>query len=255
MVPESAIQVRGLFCFPRASGDGPLLAVQVFVPDLFPPRERGWSHRHRHGQGPAGVSPARAGMVQSSSVRQLPMSRFPRASGDGPSTICTARWGAQFPPRERGWSQAAALFRAFEHVSPARAGMVQSSSVRQLPMSRFPRASGDGPQRLMLQQDADGFPPRERGWSLHHLHGAVGRAVSPARAGMVPTCCCWTSVPVSFPRASGDGPRLPRCFGRSSTFPPRERGWSLYGYPALRDQRVSPARAGMVRRRSGHRPA
>ena len=194
MVPESAIQVRGLFCFPRASGDGPLLAVQVFVPDLFPPRERGWSHRHRHGQGPAGVSPARAGMVQSSSVRQLPM-------------------------------------------------------------SRFPRASGDGPQRLMLQQDADGFPPRERGWSLHHLHGAVGRAVSPARAGMVPTCCCWTSVPVSFPRASGDGPRLPRCFGRSSTFPPRERGWSLYGYPALRDQRVSPARAGMVRRRSGHRPA
>ena len=52
--------------------------------------------------------------------------------------------------------------------------------------ARFPRASGDGPERQHQQQGAKQFPPRERGWSLFEAGNVTVVNVSPARAGMVP---------------------------------------------------------------------
>ena len=49
-----------------------------------------------------------------------------------------------------------------------------------------------------------------------------------------------------FPRASGDGPNVPTWQGKLDVFPPRERGWSLTWSGEQVEQRVSPARAGMV---------
>ena len=64
--------------------------------------------------------------------------------------------------------------------------MVLSRSFAHIPDARFPRASGDGPERLLVGNEDLPFPPRERGWSLLAVvHGATPK-VSPARAGMVP---------------------------------------------------------------------
>ena len=52
------------------------------------------------------------------------------------------------------------------------------------------------------------FPPRERGWSPAPQQKETVRSVSPARAGMVPYLPASISLPVGFPRASGDGPYM-----------------------------------------------
>ncbi len=45
--------------------------------------------------------------------------------------------------------------------------MVRKLRVRFLGDSRFPRASGDGPDIKPVKFGTATFPPRERGWSLH----------------------------------------------------------------------------------------
>ena len=131
-------------------------------------------------------------------------------------------------------------------VSPARAGMVPQRPVLQPQRPRFPRASGDGPSQGIGAGAVPQFPPRERGWS--HTGGAAEgcRAVSPARAGMVPGKKAELTGKKGFPRASGDGPTLGNDNTLGNQFPPRERGWSLQHLGAQAGGRVSPARAGMV---------
>ena len=93
--------------------------------------------------------------------------------------------------------------------------------------TRFPRASGDGPEIRKDAALAKEFPPRERGWSRLRVGAAQGRRVSPARAGMVPIKYLLTLRSQCFPRASGDGPLRRAQEANDDQFPPRERGWSL----------------------------
>ena len=124
MVPPKAGRCERLLGFPRASGDGPFCRALAISGNMFPPRERGWSHVLRGLHVDLRVSPARAGMVPLGLLSNFDASSFPRASGDGPC----ASWGgsdsASFPPRERGWSPASGEGHARPAVSPARAGMV-----------------------------------------------------------------------------------------------------------------------------------
>ena len=136
-----------------------------------------------------------------------------------------------------------------EAVSPARAGMVPSEASICSGAMGFPRASGDGPWTMWEISPMSSFPPRERGWSLVPLADAQPRQVSPARAGMVPDVISCCPLLPCFPRASGDGPGRLSSSAISSSFPPRERGWSQGSTPARHSGRVSPARAGMVPRR------
>ena len=174
------------------------------------------------------------------------MSCFPRASGDGPRTWNDKQLLETFPPRERGWSRAGACTLREVAVSPARAGMVLHRGFLGRLGAGFPRASGDGPHPARCTSTPSVFPPRERGWSRVSVGCCNAAPVSPARAGMVPQGTTAAQELRSFPRASGDGPAARALQRRSSTFPPRERGWS----PAVRRSRgapaVSPARAGMV---------
>ena len=92
------------------------------------------------------------------------------------------------------------------------------------------------------------FPPRERGWSPCRLTLAALQHVSPARAGMVPALVWHRGAELSFPRASGDGPKAAAEALKAREFPPRERGWSPGIFRASAPAMVSPARAGMVPR-------
>ena len=129
--------------------------------------------------------------------------------------------------------------------------MVPSGRLHEWRSKSFPRASGDGPLCQHGLPSVAMFPPRERGWSVGALAEVAHEAVSPARAGMVPFVWSNTERHQCFPRASGDGPCKALPTSMSIGFPPRERGWSLGLYQYTSPTRVSPARAGMVPRRSG----
>ena len=186
MVPIGEECVTLAKSFPRASGDGPAILGFGLTSLQFPPRERGWSRGFDKGVPDVAVSPARAGMVPVKSCTACQLSCFPRASGDGPwgITLRTAR--AEFPPRERGWSPHLSPQPSRPSVSPARAGMVPSTSRRIWVAWSFPRASGDGPVQCFPTRNPSAFPPRERGWSLAMQDFSPCPTVSPARAGMVP---------------------------------------------------------------------
>ena len=235
-------------CFPRASGDGPLICWTEIMSIQFPPRERGWSLRRFRQCFQPTVSPARAGMVPRHEIHAQGRLGFPRASGDGPMTAIISVVREGFPPRERGWSLAGSDVARRVPVSPARAGMVPTADTGNPAVLRFPRASGDGPVLSGAMPLTDEFPPRERGWSGVACSRRRFLPVSPARAGMVPRRWRPCATATRFPRASGDGPVSSIKGNPFGEFPPRERGWSqtpLHRHPR---RYVSPARAGMVPR-------
>ena len=170
---------------------------------------------------------------------------FPRASGDGRLGPRIEEASLEFPPRERGWSLTKEQEAMFQPVSPARAGMVPKRSSMITLSRRFPRASGDGPGMAAACGLPVSFPPRERGWSRGDAVCAGLRAVSPARAGMVPTRAALWHRLTGFPRASGDGPESEPRELRYKGFPPRERGCRQLALPERIGLMVSPARAGM----------
>ena len=212
----------------------------------FPPRERGWSPFIPLALVTYCVSPARAGMVPTSSRLNHQRRCFPRASGDGPRHSHPAARSCRFPPRERGWSRLPAGLPQQLAVSPARAGMVPSGKSLMAVFSGFPRASGDGPVLSSPSVFPSPFPPRERGWSLRQGQRFAFAGVSPARAGMVPGSKLDVVVRCGFPRASGDGPPYVPTGACMGSFPPRERGWSPATQIWPGQPCVSPARAGMV---------
>ena len=246
MVPGTGSASWATACFPRASGDGPWFQARCSRSVRFPPRERGWSVSIHLFQHLDAVSPARAGMVRRGKNESASFRCFPRASGDGPVQMPKTNASIQFPPRERGWSQHRRPGAANGCVSPARAGMVPLWANSGLLWGGFPRASGDGPPRVVIDSGHVQFPPRERGWS-HGVSLERGHAgVSPARAGMVPSGWPRSCTLRCFPRASGDGPRARCDRRRPGQFPPRERGWSPLPEQSPTPTTVSPARAGMV---------
>ncbi len=150
----------------------------------------------------------------------------PRASGDGP-----------LRPRLR---------RTHLRVLPARAGMVPPRPSSATPHHGAPRASGDGPAGLTPARMLPSCSPRERGWSQHPGPHDTLEYVLPARAGMVLSSPCSAAARVSAPRASGDGPDPAGAPLITASCSPRERGWSLNQRTMQPEDRVLPARAGMV---------
>ena len=71
--------------------------------------------------------------------------RLPRASGDGPKYDYVFIQTYSAAPRERGWTRDVDGARPREYGCPARAGMDPHMKNGDRPISRLPRASGDGP--------------------------------------------------------------------------------------------------------------
>ena len=173
-------------CFPRASGDVPMVPLSGDGASAFSPRERGCSLPELAQSVIDGVFPARAGMFRTFHGQSMTHSRFPRASGDVPPQILSAFWAAWFSPRERGCSSAPATTDPQHAVFPARAGMFRYSCQRNFTLQRFPRASGDVPYSSNSMSSGSSFSPRERGCSEIHQPGNNRGDVFPARAGMFP---------------------------------------------------------------------
>ena len=231
---------------PRACGDGPCIFSPLQFFGASPPRVRGWSRLDHEIALVAPVSPARAGMVPRWSPLPCAGRGLPRACGDGPSTDLHTDGAWLSPPRVRGWSPVHREDVQRLQVSPARAGMVPCPSTASTTTSSLPRACGDGPLWQTLYGGGLWSPPRVRGWSAAPFTITKGAAVSPARAGMVPSRCARVPCCGRPPRACGDGPAATTCALLSTWSPPRVRGWSatVAARPAHRP--VSPARAGMV---------
>lgn len=166
---------------PRASGDGPVLAVDPRGgpvprasgdgPDRAElQRERGWT-ACGHDEGTATPpargrasprAPRRAGMDRVRRREASPGARVKnrqagRTSGDGPGQNVGDLWVRQAPPRERGWS-----------VLIGRIAF---------PLEGRPAPSGDGASRTDPRTKRAGLDgaPRKRGWTRHRA--------PPVRAG------------------------------------------------------------------------
>ena len=76
----------------------------------------------------------------------------------------------------------------------------------------------------------------------------------PARAGMDRRRRCHPRTPRNVPRPRGDGPAPALMVCNWARCSPPARGWTAKAAPILDNHAMFPARAGMDRRWSGHRP-
>ncbi len=169
-------------------------------------------------------------------------------------------------PRPRGWSRDPRRERQPRRVLPAPAGMVPWSAWRRGGFRRAPRARGDGPHHVMINDGRTGCSPRPRGWSQPRLRHVEDPVVLPAPAGMVPGAASDRRSGSCAARARGDGPRntspsrgrrgAPRARGDGPFKPvfsdtlgrcsPRLRGWSPCAVLPDRLASVLPVTAGAV---------
>ncbi len=261
MAPSRALGATWICGAPRASGDGPRALDVLDSQDACSPRERGWPLAHPCGAGAGPVLPARAGMAPAAPPSPSPTSGAPRASGDGPEAVGAALSGGGCSPRERGWPGGPHGHHLPASVLPARAGMALNPSLGLLGIvraparggvldrlhpPRAPRASGDGPIRLIDAWWAARCSPRERGWPGVRCSASRGHDVLPARAGMAPPRGTGGGPCPGAPRASGDGPHRGVDSGQQGACSPRERGWPLQRTDVHLHVPVLPARAGMA---------
>ncbi len=238
-------------CFPRARGDRPFAWTNPLQVPQFPPRARGSTLAPNSTLSVIRVSPARAGIDPPPSLPRWRSRSFPRARGDRPPVAPDHAAGSPFPPRARGSTSGRDRGQHRPPVSPARAGIDPCGSSRVACHCRFPRARGDRPIDGEIGRVHKEFPPRARGSTPHGPILQVGRAVSPARAGIDrrpgPTAACRGS----FPRARGDRPHSRAFSAQVPWFPPRARGSTAAIISPRRRMVVSPARAGIDPGRHG----
>ena len=212
--------------FPRTRGDGPGSRSRCSRGGPFPPHARGWTPMTARAGVLQSVSPARAGMDPWRGSGCRLSTCFPRTRGDGP--VCRGRPRAEssFPPHARGWTRLWRAAAAPQQVSPARAGMDRHGGIAGPSDDRFPRTRGDGPSSPPGHRRIRRFPPHARGWTVVEMGELIGCEVSPARAGMDPTCRTGSHGPSRFPRTRGDGPTPQENRRLSRAFPPHARGWT-----------------------------
>ncbi len=166
------------------------------------PRPRGCSlhgaRRRRAGR----VLPALPGMVPHVWPARSSGAGAPRARGDGPM-------GVRACP-------------SHSPCSPAPAGMVPAPRPVRHGRCSAPRAREDGLASTLVLALSRGAP--RTGMVPPRCLGYVPGSVLPAPAGMVPLTPRFPRVPVSAPRACGDGPKPNRFFTRQELCSPRPRG-------------------------------
>ena len=236
-------------CFPRTRGDGPPICHGSEPLGEFPPHTRGWTVCTGIVWTLSRVSPAHAGMDRSEEHAQVRERRFPRTRGDGPTYHPPCLMLLSFPPHTRGWTLTRCDMQLPPRVSPAHAGMDPLPQARTKTGRGFPRTRGDGPVGRSPSLVPAAFPPHTRGWTGCDPGSLPSGTVSPAHAGMDLESGRRRAWLGRFPRTRGDGPGGPRCRTLRRRFPPHTRGWTfeVVGMVALED--VSPAHAGMDRRR------
>ena len=210
---------------------------------------RGWTARLAREVGDVGVVPAHAGMDRAPSRKSAPVTRCPRACGDGPDGDLDCQEMYELSPRMRGWTSSSRVAGMSSNVVPAHAGMDRYPIAMTNGANSCPRACGDGPNSDPLAPVCAMLSPRMRGWTGSWYEVNKNDVVVPAHAGMDRWTSAWRTPGRCCPRACGDGPRISGCGAQTPMLSPRMRGWTVTRTRPSLPARVVPAHAGMDRSR------
>ena len=203
---EASLSLMAMPSFPRACGDGPLIArFDSYAEWVFPAHagmDRSGILANYHGPS---FSPRMRGWTAEAARTARVAVRFPRACGDGPQL-------------------AAGSILSF-YVFPAHAGMDRNQTQTTGAYWPFsPRMRGWTETVTPVRERTRTFSPRMRGWTAAPAAAPEHGAVFPAHAGMDRKLFPPRCQASRFPRACGDGPAPIGSGVITKTFSPRMRG-------------------------------
>ncbi len=236
-------------CLPRPRGDRPRRRRGSRRRSPSPPPTRGSTKRRDSHRSTFAVSPAHAGIDPRPPHPSRAGPSLPRPRGDRPRRAGARRPGRASPPPTRGSTRRRRGVRRQGAVSPAHAGIDRRPRQRPGRRSGLPRPRGDRPDHVTLCYSGKESPPPTRGSTLRGRCSRTAPHVSPAHAGI--DRGRWTGLRIvsRLPRPRGDRPAHYTAFAAAMGSPPPTRGSTRAG-PVLRaGDRVSPAHAGIDRRR------
>ncbi len=243
--PDPAVGVAAGGGYPRASGDRPNSSPCPFNLHLVPPRQRG-SAAFPAGGGDRGFgTPAPAGIGLLRYGRIVPCPRYPRASGDRPRDEVKLIPHLQVPPRQRGSASILAKGSPDRAGTPASAGIGPTWLPPFATALGYPRVSGDRPRVVLLRQNRNKVPPRQRGSASYHHRTPSHLQGTPASAGIGPPSMSPVIKRKGYPRVSGDRPVPRRLAAERELVPPRQRGSAVSSKSLARSFPGTPASAGI----------
>ena len=169
-----------------------------------PPRRRGKVGHNQIAGAAHGITPAWTGKR----VHEYKSGRFardhPRMGGEKAYRQTVPGLGLGSPPRRRGKEEAGAPWRWLMGITPAWAGKsVLSAGSR--PCSRdHPRVGGEKARTLIVQDEPQGSPPRERGKEARQCQVPVWLRITPAQAGKRTRSWRAYGCPWDHPRVGGE---------------------------------------------------
>ena len=191
------------------------------------PRSRGCSDVVADRGVGAHVLPAQPGMLRSGPAPNWSVGCPPRAAGDAPSALKSARKDYPSSPRSRGCSVERGGKDRLDRVLPAQPGMLRTATMPVPRRSSPPRAAGDAPSSPQCRR--------------------CSPTVLPAQPGMLRPATAHPGCSWCPPRAAGDAPVVQHRLHQVRRSSPRSRGCSgVLAVPGRAD-RVLPAQPGMLR--------
>ncbi len=232
---------------PRTRGDRPWDACGDERLTPAPPHARGSTAHHVAEAAPCSGSPARAGIDPRQHREGVAPLRLPRTRGDRPQKIALIKHVYSAPPHARGSTLPPRRRVREVQGSPARAGIDRFLRRSFHASWWLPRTRGDRPEEFSPETVDAEAPPHARGSTRGQEQEPLLRGGSPARAGIDRARARSHGVVRGLPRTRGDRPctrTQSRCRQRA---PPHARGSTRPFRLRGRNERGSPARAGIDR--------
>ena len=253
-------------CRPRTRGGHPHSKTEAPRTKESSPHARGSSVIGAWFAGSLLVVPARAGVIQSCSARILLSARRPRTRGGHPTPQSSRARSRRSSPHARGSSLGGECPRRVRGVVPARAGVIPTRRVPGACPGCRPRTRGGHPgvhNRAIVPPPSS---PHARGSSAggvgvkksilvvparagvipHRAHSVHRRRVVPARAGVIRRPHRCGRGRVGRPRTRGGHPWDSTTTESRAKSSPHARGSSVVRVVRAQQDRVVPARAGVI---------
>ena len=192
----------------------------------------------------ARITPARAGNSPSSIFSSAFTTDHPRACGEQGIERLGRRQSAGSPPRVRGTVAYVPDHADGFRITPARAGNRRKPRAVKSNTSDHPRACGEQIAHTQKAMSAAGSPPRVRGTVVLHSQEQRQIRITPARAGNRISVGLHPAAMADHPRACGEQIPYLTFSPLFDGSPPRVRGTEPLQHLHLKEQRITPARAG-----------
>ena len=218
---------KGPVSLPRASGGVSCRRAEKNHTRRSSPRKRGCFRGAGSSQAQLQVFPAQAGVFPVRGKRRRAFQSLPRASG---GVSCRSRWATrarQSSPRKRGCFSECQVYRRYDHVFPAQAGVFPEACESSKQHLGLPRASGGVSDALHVSIETRWSSPRKRGCFQNAFLNAAARLVFPAQAGVFLRRIVGIFLFASLPRASGGVSGDTSCCAKTAKSSPRKRGCFL----------------------------